>query len=336
MLSYAYQTLKLSEYQKMDVEKFDNVIDLYVEILKVGLPVLIRGGLTKDYIRSSDKSTVIRGKIDINASIKQNNLVDKKLLVLYDEFSEDVLLNQILKASIMYLSRSVELSNENRRFFFGLLPYFSMISDVQLDTDLWKKVRYNRQNIRYQFLIDICRYLYEEFLLDEANEERLSREVDDEQRLSALFEKFVFAFYRRETAYEVVHPQIEWISGDGFRDELPVMQTDIVLKDGNKTLIIDTKFYSENMATKYVGGNAKQKSANLYQIFTYVNNWPLEEREVVGGMLLYAKTTDEQQPNHHYELNGNKISIVTLDLNQKFEKIKFELLNHAKSYFRTC
>lgn len=335
MLSYAYQTIKLSEYKKLDVEKFDNVTELYVEILKIGIPVLIRGGIIKDYVRVSDKTTVIRGKIDINASIKQNALVDKKLLVLYDEFSEDILLNQILKATITHLFRSSELSKENRRFFFGLLPYFVAVSEVQLDLGLWRDVRYNRQNIRYQFLIDICRYLYEELLLDETNDEYLLRELDDEQRLSALYEKFVFAFYKRETDYRVLHPQIPWISGNGFTDALPVMQIDIVLKDGNKTLIIDTKFYSENMATKYLGDNAKQKSGNLYQLFIYVNNWIPQDGEVVGGMLLYAETTDEHQPNHYYELNGNKISVVTLNLNQKFDAIKDELLTHAKSYFES-
>lgn len=333
MLSYAYQTLGLSEYQRMDVEQFRNVKDLYTEILKVGLPALIRGGLIKDYIRESDKTTVIKGKIDINASIKRNALVDKKLVVLYDEFSEDVLLNQILKATIDYLSKSPEIQKYHRRFFFGLLPYFAEVTEVELNLGLWKKVRYNRQNIRYQFLIDVCRYLYEELLLDESSEEHWLRQVEDEQRLSSLYEKFVFAFYKRETDYMVTHPQIPWITGNGFTDALPVMQTDIVLKNGNKTLIIDTKFYSENMATKYAGGNAKQKSANLYQLFTYINNWIPQDGEVVGGILLYAKTTDEPQPNHHYELNGNKISVVTLDLNQEFDAIKEELLTHAKSYF---
>lgn len=334
MLSYAYQTIKLSEYKKLDVEKFDNVKELYVEILKIGIPVLIRGGLIKDYIRKDDTSTVIKGKIDINASIKRNALVDKKLVVLYDEFSEDVLLNQILKATIRYLSRTPDVSKTNRRFFFGLLPYFAEATDIELTLGLWKQVRYNRQNIRYQFLIDICRYYFEELLLDESSEERWLREVEDEQRLSALYEKFVFAFYKRETNYKVTHPQIPWISTDGFIDALPVMQTDIVLSDSAKVLIVDTKFYSENMATKFSGGNAKQKSDNLYQIFTYVNNWIPREGEKVGGMLLYAKTTDEHQPDHHYELNGNQISVVTLDLNQEFERIKLELLTHTKLYFQ--
>lgn len=334
MLSYAYQTIGLSEYQRMNVEQFDNVKGLYIEILKIGLPVLIRGGLIKDYVQETDRTTVIKGKIDIGSSIKQNALVDKKLVVLYDVFSEDVLLNQILKATIQYLYKLPDISKPDKRFFFGLLPYFSDVTDIELSLRLWKKVEYNRQNIRYQFLIDVCRYLYEELLLDESNEEQWIREMKDEQRLSSLYEKFVFAFYKRDTCYKVTHPQIPWIVGDGFIEALPKMQTDIVLSDGAKTLIVDTKFYSENMATRFIGSDAKQKTANLYQIFTYVNNWISKDGEVVGGMLLYAKTIEEHQPNHHYELNGYPISVVTLDLNQTFEDIKNELLKHASQFFQ--
>jgi len=84
MLAYAYQTLNLSEYKKMDVEQFANIKELYAEILSIGIPVLIRGGLIKDYININEKSTILRGKIDLHSSIKQNTLVDKKLTVIYD------------------------------------------------------------------------------------------------------------------------------------------------------------------------------------------------------------------------------------------------------------
>ena len=35
---------------------------------------------------------------------------------------------------------------------------------------------------------------------------------------------------------------------------LPIMQTDLVLQKGNKTLIVDAKFYSENMVARFAGG----------------------------------------------------------------------------------
>ena len=71
MLSYAYQTLNISEYKQLGTENFENVQELYTEILSIGIPVLIRGGLSKDYISVEDTSNVIKGKIDINATIKK-------------------------------------------------------------------------------------------------------------------------------------------------------------------------------------------------------------------------------------------------------------------------
>lgn len=332
MLSYAYQTLSFSEYKNFDTEAFDNIQDLYAEILLIGLPFIIRGGLVKDYIRTEERSTVIRGKVEINASIKRNALVDKKLVVIYDEFSEDVLLNQIIKSTLVFFIHSSKLAKEKRKKFYSYLPYFSNVSDVELNLSLWKKVTYNRQNIRYQFLIDICRFLYEELLISDGLLAKY-QSLQDEQRLSSLYEKFVFAFYQRETNYKVIHPQIPWKVDNGYTEALPVMQTDIVLQFENQTLIVDTKFYSENMAIRFSGGTAKQKSANLYQIFTYINNWKSQDSEQVGGMLLYAMTTSREQPNHHYEINGKGISVVALDLNKDFEIIRHQLLKFTSEYF---
>jgi 5-methylcytosine-specific restriction enzyme subunit McrC len=328
MLAYAYQTLNFSEYEKLSSEVFENVKDLYSEILLIGLPVLIRGGLLKEYIRIDDRTTVVRGKIDINSSIKRNALVNKKLVVVYDEFSEDILLNQILKAVLMYLSKSSKLPKDKRRKFFSFLAYFSNVSDVELTTNLWKRVQYNRQNIRYQFLLDICRFLFEELLISEGGAAK-HHGLDDSQKLSSLYEKFVYAFYKRETCYVVTHPQIPWKVDNGFVDALPIMQTDIVLQNQNNTLIIDTKFYSENMTKRFESGAAKQKSANLYQIFTYVNNWQTKADERVSGMLLYAKTLSDEQPNHLYKINGNQISVITIDLNQDFTAIRNDLIEFA-------
>lgn len=332
MLSYAYKTLHFSEYKSIGSETFENVMDLYSGILVMGIPVLIRGGLIKDYVQVDEKTAVIRGKIDINASIKKNALVDKKLVVIYDEFSEDVLLNQIIKATLIYLSRSNKIDKVKRRHFYSLLPYFTEVSDVELRTNPWKRVQYNSQNVRYQFLIDICRFLYEELLVSEG-EEISNQNVEDEQPLSSLYEKFIYAFYQRETGYKVTRPHITWNVDNHYSEALPIMETDIVLQRQNKTLIIDTKFYSTNMATKFEGGISKQKSENLYQIFTYVNNWKPKKNEVVGGMLLYARTIAGDQPNHHYQINGNKISVLNLNLNQSFESIKEDLIKYADEYF---
>lgn len=334
MLSYAYKTLNLSEYKQIGTEKFENVEDLYAEILLIGIPVLIRGGLSKDYISVEETTNVIKGKMDINSTIKKNTLLNKKVAVIYDEFSEDILLNQIIKATLIYLSRSNKISHKKRRLFYGLLPYFIEVSDVELDLKLWENVKYNCQNIRYQFIVEVCRYLFEHLLYDESSTSQMMKEVQDEQQLSSLFEKFIYAFFKRETNYHVSHPQIQWSVDDGLTDALPIMQTDLVLQKDNKTLIVDAKFYSENMVARFEGGTAKQRSSNLYQIFTYINNWEKEPDEIVAGMLLYAKTTAMKQPNHTYQIKGNQIFVVSLDLKQDFNNITENLIAYTNQFFK--
>lgn len=45
----------------------------------------------------------------------------------------------------------------------------------------------------------------------------------------------------------------------------------------------------------------------------------------VAGMLLYAKTDEEIQPNNNYYMSGNTISIKTLDLNCDFSEVRNQL-----------
>lgn len=69
-------------------------------------------------------------------------------------------------------------------------------------------------------------------------------------------------------------------------------------------------------------------TGNLYQSFTYVKNKVVEMQGKgyeISGMLLYAKTNSEIQPDRDYVMSGNRISVKTLDLNQEFGVIKDQL-----------
>lgn len=65
-------------------------------------------------------------------------------------------------------------------------------------------------------------------------------------------------------------------------------------------------------------------SNNLYQIFTYVKNKAAADGKV-SGMLLYARTDEEIQPDNTYMMSGNRISVKTLDLNCDFSEITRQL-----------
>lgn len=91
-----------------------------------------------------------------------------------------------------------------------------------------------------------------------------------------------------------------------------------------RTLIIDTKYYSKILQQQY--GKETIRNNNLYQISTYVNEYDKEHHHNVDGMLLYAKTKnddfDDATIKHR---DGYSLFVRTLDLNTNFEEIKKRL-----------
>ena len=83
---------------------------------------------------------------------------------------------------------------------------------------------------------------------------------------------------------------------------LPKMKTDIMLKKGSKTLIIDTKYYGHMMQEQF--NKLSINSSNLYQIFTYVKNQDSEGTGNVSGMLLYT----------FYSMDGIWEAFYTIDM----------------------
>lgn len=70
-------------------------------------------------------------------------------------------------------------------------------------------------------------------------------------------------------------------------------------------------------------------SHNMYQIFSYVKNMDSSNSGNVAGLLLYAKTDEEIVPDCDYKINGNRISVKTLDLNTDFSNIAKQLDSFA-------
>jgi len=320
-------------YKDIATEQFDNVAELCAAILSKGIAVQLKRGLGKEYIPRTEALSSLRGKIDIAESIKTQSLFRKQLICTYDDFTVNSYLNRILK-STMELLLCAEISKARKKVLRKLMIYFTDVDALDVHTINWN-IRYDRNNQTYRMLISVC-YLVVEGLL-QTNTDGSTRMMDflDEQRMCHLYEKFILEYYRRE------HPeitarasQIAWQLDDGFSDMLPVMQSDITLSRGNRTLIIDAKYYAHNTQMQY--NVHTLHSGNLYQIFTYVKNKSAEYGEKpheVSGMLLYAKTDDQIQPDHVYYMSGNRISVRTLDLNCPFNEIAFRLDDIVKNHF---
>lgn len=154
----------------------------------------------------------------------------------------------------------------------------------------------------------------------------------DEQRMCRLYEKFILEYYRKEhPEIKASASQIPWDTDDGYKEMLPVMQSDIVLKQGDKTLVIDAKHYAHTTQKHYDAYTLH--SNNLYQIYTYIKNLDTGNTGNVSGMLLYAKTDEMVLPNNNYKMGGNSLWVKTLDMDCDFPKIWGQLDSIVHSCF---
>ena len=333
MLSYAFQVLSEQGYKNIETEQFDNVVELCAAILSKGVSLQLKRGLGREYIEETDSLSSVRGRIEISESIKTRSLLKRQLVCSYDDFSENSYMNRIIKTT-MELLLHADIAKARKKELRKLLVYFGNVDLLDVHNINWK-IQYNRNNQTYRMLISVC-YLVIKGLL-QTNTDGTTRLMDflDEQRMCRLYEKFILEYYRKEFPKLTVNAsQIPWALDDGINDMLPVMQTDIMLSQGNKVLIIDAKYYGHTTQTQY--DIHTLHSANLYQIFTYVKNKEAELVNVpheVSGMLLYARTDEAVQPDNSYQMSGNKISVRTLDLNREFSEIAAQLNAIADEHF---
>ena len=340
MLSYAFSTLQENEYKSIETEKFKNVSDICAAILIKGVSLQIKKGLHKEYIGKTQPLICPKGKFDISETVKTMSMLKHQIVCSFDEYTENSNFNRIIKTTMNQLLRR-DISLNRKKEIKKLLMFFSNV-DIINPQDINWRLSYNRNNRNYRLLISVC-YLAIKELIQTTSEGKLkTMDFLDEQKMCRLYEKFILEYYKKEYRGKVSanSTMIAWGLSDDLTETvdnmLPKMQSDIMLTKGNKVLIIDAKYYSRTTQKQF--DKHTFHSNNLYQIFAYVKNkeYELKDREhiPVSGMLLYARTDEEIQPDNDYMMSGNMISVKTLDLNCEFKEIAAQLNNIADTFIQ--
>ena len=326
MLTYAFKELRANNYDHIASEAFDEIHDLFAEILSKGISYQLKQGLHREYVVRHDNLTTLRGKLDLNGTIRNLASQKKRLECEFDELSEDNLFNQILKTTVNILLTNAKVGATRKATLRRLMIFFENVSVIDLKTVRWNTLRFDRNSKTYQMLLYLCYFISQNLLMTTESGDYKMRTFSDEH-MNMLFQRFVLEYYRKHFPKTQAHAgQIAWdcVEEDSSTELLPLMQTDIMLTLNDRTLIIDTKYYYQSLQVHF--DKHTIHSANYYQIFTYVNSLDKKHTGKVDGMLLYAKTEEDIVPDgKQVQTDGNIIMFRTLDLNQDFEKIKKQL-----------
>ena len=187
MLSYAFTGLRLKEYSNLSTEDFDNIYDLFSEILILGLNKQIKQGLFKDYIEVNETTSSIKGKINITESINDLTMLQAKLNCTYDEFSINSYPNRIIKTTLFYILKA-NVSLDRKKKLKRLLYYFKSVDMLDVNNINWK-IRYDRNNQSYRLLISICNLVLDGLIYSDEKGNKKLLEFLDDSLMHALYER---------------------------------------------------------------------------------------------------------------------------------------------------
>lgn len=336
MLAYAFRFDKLIEKNKTSgsFEEFENIYDLFSFMLSTLINKLIKRGFYKDYKLTTEITSIARGEINIGQSIKQNTLINQKLVCNFDDFSDNIYLNKIIKTTLFYLIKSNKMKKENKQKIKKIYLFFDDIDTLDIRTIRWNQIILNKSNKEYRVVINICYLILNEMIITQENGENKYRDFLEDEKLSVIYERFVREYYIKH--YPRLKPSVKsmrWNVDEGYPmiDFLPTMITDINLYHENKVLIIDTKFYA-NILRKGRYDKKIISRDNWNQLFAYISNESYNSSKIVSGMLLYAQTDEEIANNNVTSVMGHKMSIRVLDLRRDFNSISYELNQIANEF----
>jgi len=328
LLCYAWDTLEEKEKVKVSVDDSPEILDLFTKVLINGTRILLKRGIEKDYITETKDIAGVKGKLELSHTLKSGVYFRQRTVCTHDEFSANILSNQILLSTIYRILKTREVDIGLKRQIKSLVWLFSGIEPIDLSHRVFNSVKLHRNNRFYEFLLKVCRIIYENTLPSEKPGQYHFVDFQrDRFKMQKLFEAFIRNFYRREFPHWKVRSEhLNWqfsVTDEVHRAYIPIMKTDISITNEQGKTIIDAKYYQESTSFHY--DREKLHSTNLYQLFSYLLNQRSADPDShrTRGMLIYPETGPELDLDYWYD--EHLIQIKTLNLNQHWDLIEERL-----------
>ena len=271
----------------------------------------IRRGLLRGYRREEDALNTVRGQIRFADQIGRRYGLPLPIEVAYDEYTEDIEQNRLLKSAVHRLShiqmRSATTKQEVRR----LWPVFDMVQLGSYAPGTVPQIRYTRLDEHYRPAVELARLIIENSSLELFGGRVTSASFLIDMNL--VFERFLYVAlgealgiagdqWRRGESLELdeggridVKPDLSWWTpGSAGRGPLPRFVGDAKYKK------LDTPGF---------------RHADIYQMLAYCT-----AADLPSGLLIYA--SNEGEPAE-YRINhaGKTIEVAALDLSGTPEAI---------------
>lgn len=340
MYSYAWDKVSCQNLIRLAARDNFSSLNIMAKLLLLCLRQIVKRGLYRNYNSQVATLPLVRGRIKFASTCAKMGWERAQINCEYDVFLENNRFNQILKYTILKLLHASDLNLQLRRELRSFVTYFMNVDYREITASDFDRLDFNRQNQYYSFAIKVCQLILEAHMLSaQTGDFDFDNLFENKKIMAQVFELFVYRFYEinlPKQLYEVSHhDRLKFHLLGGEQKLLPDMETDIQIKNPLETLIIDTKFYKDYLAshTQYQDSQEKYHSGNLYQLLCYLNS--INSKNDLRGILLYPKPYARPSLHESYQteviadgrVKPAKLQLFTLDLSVDWPEIDQQLLD---------
>jgi 5-methylcytosine-specific restriction enzyme subunit McrC len=300
LISYTLERRRW-ELVDFDLQQAESLVEAIVPGFVRQVRRALQRGVLQGYRIEEAALQTVRGRVRFDDQLRERFGVFPPAEVRYDEYTEDIMENRLLKAAIARLGRLRLRSTEVRRSLRAFDLTLAGVQAEEYDARHLPEIIWTRLNERYRPAVDLARLILRATSFDVAHGGvRATGFLVD---MNKVFEDFVALALRDELRLsERVFPQ-------GSRGH--TLRLDL---EGRITLLPDISWWDAGRPI-FVGDvkykrlrEDEVKNADIYQVLAYTI-----AADLPGGLLIYA--SGEREPAVHTIVHlGKRIEIVTLDL----------------------
>ena len=311
MACYTTGTYQPRELESFDFEEEQALPEALALALTSAANRAFARGLRHGYRMEEAALYTVRGRIRFEDQMQRRLNRPLPVEVRYDEFTDDILDNRLVKTAIYQLRAMRLRSSEARRRLgriAGLLDNVTLAAFPKNDVP---EIPFNRLNEHYRHLVGLSRLILRHSAFEaRRGTVRANGILFDMNRL---FQEFVCQALR-ESLNLTEGVLGEHTIGSLDTEGRVMLRPDLVWRDrGNVRFVGDLKY--KNLVSR----NNEPPNADLYQLFAYTTAADLAE-----GMLIYAK--GEAEPLEYVIRHAGKtLEVVALDLELPLNAILYQV-----------
>ena len=309
---YVYDKDIVGFLQQFEFKENEALPDILARALIMAARQAFARGLLHGYLRKEEALYTVRGRIRFDAQLRRRFGIPLPVEVRYNEFTEDIPANRLVKAAAYRLGGMRLSSTQARSGLAWVAGMLDKVSLVEFPVNAVPEAPFDRLNEHYRGVVTLSRLILRHSAFEaQRGEVRASGFLMD---MNQVFQEFVTVALREALGASERTFGEKWIGylDDGKQIRL---RPDLTWWEGNRCRFVGDVKYKKLEGRKHEEKEEPGKPPNddMYQLLAYVT-----AANLPGGMLIYAKG---EADTGCYKVRhcGKVLKVAALDLSGSLE-----------------